>query len=157
MYCKLNNDEKYRNIRKPIAVFSLLSCLFSSFLFSQESSKPGQLILQGNVIEKKTDLGIPYVTVRVFDSKRNSVTAISSNDKGSYSILVKSMGYSEDSLYVNVIGDGASKIGNIGLSAGEVLQGVKIIAQKSLITQKVEKLVYDVSLSSFTQVNHRTC
>ncbi|MFA5849399.1 MAG: outer membrane beta-barrel protein [Bacteroidales bacterium] len=141
---------------KPIILSSLLSCFFLTQMFSQESEKKGLFILQGNVIEKETELGIPYVTVRVFDSKRNCVTAISSNDKGSYSILVKkhglyllkyyAMGYSEDSLYVNVIEGGVTKIGNIGLSAGEVLQGVKIVAQKSLITQEVDKLVYDVSL-----------
>jgi len=141
---------------KPIILSSLLSCLFSTQMLSQESEKKGLFILQGNVIEKETDLGIPYVTIRVFDTKRNSVSVASSNDKGSYSILIKrrgiyilkyfAMGYSEDSLYVNVIESGITKIGNVSLSAGELLPEARIIAQKSLIIQEVDKLVYDVSL-----------
>lgn len=139
-----------------IIILSLISCMFSTQMFCQENDEKGQFILQGDVIEKETGLGIPYVTVRVFDIKRNNITAVSSNDKGNYMFLIKkrgiyllkyyAMGYSQDSLYVNVHKDRVTKIGTIRLSAGEVLQEAKIVARKSLITQEIDKLVYDVSL-----------
>lgn len=138
------------------ALLLLIYLLCYKQAFSQESEKKDQFILYGNVIEKESDLGVPYVTVRVYDSKRNIVGAISSDDKGRYTISLRrrgiytlkyyAMGYSEDSLYTKVTEPGISKIGDIRLATGQMLSEARVVGSKSLITQEVDKLVYDVSL-----------
>lgn len=144
------------NYLRVTILLSLLCCFFLTKLFSQESEKKDQFILYGNVIEEESDLGVPYVTVRVYDSKRNIVGAISSDDKGRYTISLRrrgiytlkyyAMGYSEDSLYTKVTEPGISKIGDIRLATGQMLSEARVVGSKSLITQEVDKLVYDVSL-----------
>lgn len=138
------------------ALLLLICLLCYKQAYSQESEKKDQFILYGNVIEKESELGVPYVTVRVYDSKRNIVGAISSDDKGRYTISLRrrgiytlkyyAMGYSEDSLYTKVTEPGISKIGDIRLATGQMLSEARVVGSKSLITQEVDKLVYDVSL-----------
>ncbi len=138
------------------ALLLLICLLCYKQAYSQESEKKDQFILYGNVLEKESDLGVPYVTVRVYDSKRNIVGAISSDDKGRYTISLRrrgiytlkyyAMGYSEDSLYTKVTEPGISKIGDIRLATGQMLSEARVVGSKSLITQEVDKLVYDVSL-----------
>ncbi len=56
------------------------------------------------------------------------------------------MGFSEDSLYINAAEPGISKLSDIHLSEGQLLTEVKVVANRSLIIQEVDKLIYDVSL-----------
>lgn len=134
----------------------LFNLSFYGYAFAQESTGKDYYILQGKVVEKENDISIPYVTVRVFDTKNNSVTAVSSDDKGRYTVTLKrrgiyilkyyAMGFSEDSLYTNVTEPGILKLSDISLSSGQLLSEVRVVANRSLITQEVDKLVYDVSL-----------
>lgn len=130
--------------------------IFYVCTFSQESTGKEQYRLQGKVVEKGSETGIPYVTIRAFDTKNNSVTAVSSDDKGRYTVTLKrrgiyilkyyAMGFSEDSLYANVAEPGISELSDVHLSTGQLLSEVRVVANRSLITQEVDKLVYDVSL-----------
>lgn len=137
-------------------LFLLICLLCYKQAYPQESEKKEQFILYGNVVEKESELGVPYVTVRVYDFKRNIVTAVSSDDKGRYTISLKrrgiyilkyyAMGLSEDSLYTKVSESGISKLIDIRLATGQILSEARVVGSKSLITQEVDKLVYDVSL-----------
>ncbi len=86
---------------------ALLLLLFNSNFyvnaFSQESTGKDLYILQGKVVEEGSEIGIPYVTVRAFDTKNNSVTAVSSDDKGRYTITLKREGYLYSQILLNGI------------------------------------------------------
>jgi hypothetical protein len=145
-----------KKFKESALLLMLFNLLFYGYTFSQESTGKDHYILQGKVVEKENGIGIPYVTVRAFDSKNNSVTAVSSDDKGRYTVTLKkrgiyilkyySMGFSEDSLYTNVTEPGILKLSDIRLSSGQLLTEVRVVANRSLITQEVDKLIYDVSL-----------
>lgn len=139
----------------PILI-TILLCSFSLYAICQSVNTRENYTLKGRVLEKGSLNGIPYVTVRLFDTKSGYISAVSSNEKGAYTITTKkrgtyilkffAMGFSEDSLFVNASTPGEVILEDIMLFPGQILNEIRIVAQKSLITQEADKLVYDVSL-----------
>ncbi|MEA5004922.1 MAG: outer membrane beta-barrel family protein [Rikenellaceae bacterium] len=116
--------------------------------------------IYGKVLEKSTTkddttgIGIPYATVRLLNTKGVVTNVAATDPKGGFTIFVKSsgtylikidaMGYARDSLKVEV-NETAQDIGTIHLAAGQQLAGVTLSAEKLIMKDEGDRLVYDVT------------
>lgn len=97
---------------------------------------------------------IPYVTVRLIDSKRAVAGAAVTDSKGNFTIYVKSagkylmkfdvMGFVSDSLAVE-IKEPIQNLGIIRLMEGEELIGVTVSAKRLIMRDEGDRFVYDVT------------
>ncbi|MFA5713265.1 MAG: carboxypeptidase regulatory-like domain-containing protein, partial [Bacteroidales bacterium] len=139
---------------KNIAL-SLLLLICSATLFAQRDKdiKRGYSVV-GQIVDKSDNQGIPYATIRVLDRK-NVVVSVGTADvlgefklslrsPGNYLLKFDAMSYGSDSLSVEVK-LGTNEIGIIKLSEGHQLAGVTVTAEKLVMRQELEKLIYDVT------------
>ncbi|MCK9629333.1 MAG: TonB-dependent receptor family protein [Bacteroidales bacterium] len=116
--------------------------------------------IYGKVVEKSTTkddttgIGIPYATVRLLNTKGIVTNVAATDPKGGFTIFVKSsgtylikidaMGYARDSLKVEV-NETAQDIGTFHLAAGQQLAGITLSAEKLIMKDEGDRLVYDVT------------
>lgn len=139
--------------------FCLALCLTAShLLFSQENSKkdnPG--ILKGKVVDSLSSQPIDYATITVFiTGKDKPVGGTTTNPKGffsvdnlpfgNYRVVIDFVGYKskeKKSITINSKKP-VVNIGNIFLSiTSQTLAGFTVTAQKGLIENKIDKMVYN--------------
>lgn len=116
--------------------------------------------IYGKVVEKSTTkndtpgVGIPYATIRLLNTKGVVTNVAATDPKGDFTIFVKSsgtylikidaMGYARDSLKVEVK-ETAQDIGTFHLAAGQQLAGITLSAEKLIMKDEGDRLVYDVT------------
>lgn len=135
-----------------------LSLTASLFLFSQENSKkdnPG--ILKGKVVDSLSSQPIDYATVTVFIADNNKPVGGTTTDTkgffsvdnlafGNYRVVIDFVGYkSKEKKNITVSGKKpVMNMGNILLSiTAQTLAGFTVTAQKGLIENKIDKMVYN--------------
>lgn len=139
----------------------IIFVLIQTHLSAQPASQTKEHYkIYGKVIEKSTTkddttgIGIPYATVRLLNTKGVVTNVAATDPKGNFTIFVKSsgiylikidaMGYARDSLKVEV-NETAQDIGTIHLAAGQQLAGVTLSAEKLIMKDEGDRLVYDVT------------
>lgn len=110
--------------------------------------------ITGKIIEASSQKAIPYASILVFANTKDTVTVKVSDILGHFSLTVKhpgnymmkfeAMGYGTDTLSVNV-SELVTDIGVIALEEGQQLSGVIVSAQKLIMKQEIDKLIYDVT------------
>ena len=110
--------------------------------------------ITGKLRSTLSDNGVPYATVQLMDSKNkilsvvatdiNGLFVIYSKSSGSHLLKFDAMGYTSDSLAVN-ISERIMDIGTISLAEGQQLSGVTISAKKLIMKDEGDRFVYDVT------------
>ena len=139
----------------------IIFVLIQTHLSAQPASQTKEHYkIYGKVIEKSTTkddttgIGIPYATVRLLNTKGVVTNVAATDPKGGFTIFVKSsgtylikidaMGYARDSLKVEV-NETAQDIGTFHLAAGQQLAGITLSAEKLIMKDEGDRLVYDVT------------
>lgn len=136
-------------------ILSLIAFLFVIYADAQSPVSPPMLHFKGSVCDSATKAPLPYVTVVLINTKTNSaVKSALTHADGSfeliapegigYSLKVAFIGYASKTLVLKD-GKGIIDIANISLSPSlKALKEVSVTAQRPIVKQEVDRLVYDV-------------
>ena len=138
----------------------VLAALFASI------SANAQTTVKGVVIDKTQGVGEPFATVRVFKQGKTDkatemfltdVEGIFShevNGKGSYDVVISSLGKNDIKQTIELSGSGEVDMGTLYMTENaNELEGVVVIAQKPLVKMEVDKMTYNVSEDEDSKVS----
>ena len=138
----------------------VLAALFASI------SANAQTTVKGVVIDKTQGVGEPFATVRVFKQGKTDkatemfltdVEGIFShevNGKGSYDVVISSLGKNDIKQTIELTGSGEVDMGTLYMTENaNELEGVVVIAQKPLVKMEVDKMTYNVSEDEDSKVS----
>ncbi len=113
-----------------------------------------QTHVSGKITDVSANKGVPYVTVQAISLNKKYTTVAASDVLGNFIITVKSngkykfvfaaMGYTSDSLIVDINGQDKIDLGQIKLAEGEELKGAVVTARRLIMKDEGDRLVYDV-------------
>ena len=129
--------------------------LFSIVALAQQGGEKGKIT--GRVLDELSKKGVEYATITVYKPDNTKpVNGTTSNDKGvfavtglpagRYSITIDFIGHESKFIDSLVIGDKttAVSVGDVLLAKkDQVLQGVTVTAQRGLVENKIDKMVYN--------------
>jgi outer membrane receptor protein involved in Fe transport len=147
----------FNSSAKSFAVlFALVSLLFSSAVYAQDSQKPQTGKLSGRIVDAGSK-PVPYATITLLKTDSTVVNGDLTKEDGSFSIAPTGIG--TFLLRINILGfkqrfikdlkitaeSPEKKLGNIKISAEEhTLNEVQVTAEKSLMEMHVDKKVFNV-------------
>lgn len=113
-----------------------------------------QTHVSGKITDASSNKGVPYVTVQAISMNKKYTTVAASDVLGNFIITIKSdgkykfvfaaMGYTSDSLLVDINGQDKIDLGQIRLAEGQELKGAVVTARKLIMKDEGDRLVYDV-------------
>ncbi len=134
----------------------LLICFFMLLGINAiaQPSRIEKFQIKGLIVAKETQEPLPNVIVLVINEKGDTINytgtskmgtfLTSAKKEGKYLLKFVGMGINEDSSVVT-ISAGINDIGVVRLSEGRELGAVKIFAQKYIMKEEVDRLIYDVT------------
>ncbi|AZB04822.1 TonB-dependent receptor [Chryseobacterium lactis] len=135
----------------------LLTLLFSVLMVNAQEAE-GQGKISGRLVDSKTGKPISYASIGVLNPDNKEVNGTTSNEKGefsidhmttgSYKVAIFYAGYKNKTTADIQIDPAHSNVnlGDIQLINGEtVLEGVTIVGKKSVIENKVDKIVFNAA------------
>lgn len=139
--------------------FLFLLTLFVANTLSATTLPPAKADISGRIIDADDEFALEFATVSAFDSEENLVTGESTDStgrfslrlpKGQYKLRFEFIGYSilDTMLLVNKDLD----LGDIKLFSGAVnLEGATVTAERSRLTLKLDKQIFDVGTDIISQ------
>ncbi len=128
--------------------------MFLSINAIAQPSKIAKFQIKGLIVSAETKEPLPNITVIVINEKGDTINytgtgkmgtfLTSAKNEGKYLLKFVGMGINEDSSVVTVRA-GINDIGVVRLSEGRELGAVKIFAQKYIMKEEVDRLIYDVT------------
>ncbi len=113
-----------------------------------------QTHVSGKITDVFSNKGVPYVTVQAINLSKKYTTVAASDVLGNFLITIKNdgkykfvfaaMGYTSDSLLVDINGQDKIDLGQIKLAEGQELRGAVITARRLIMKDEGDRLVYDV-------------
>lgn len=140
------------------SLLAIISCfVFTESIFSQPKLRALNTgTIKGTAVDSATKSPVSFVSVTVYDPVAdNIIKSIISKEDGSfkishiplqqYRLFISRVGYNGKSLSLPSFTSSIIYVGNVPLSAQPVqLKEVVVIAQKQLIEQQINKVVYNV-------------
>ena len=151
------------NLDRMKTGFLLLLCILavSGSLMAQSKIPPYQV--SGQVVEKSSGKGVPYVTVILKNDSTKEKKYQACDGSGRFSMNVRStskynltlsaVGYKELRMPVNITGL-KTDLGQLQMEEGAELKEVNITAQKPLVRTEVDKIVYSMESDPEAQTNN---
>jgi outer membrane receptor protein involved in Fe transport len=140
---------------KKILLLLVFTCAFCAFSFAQNPA--GSLLIKGVVMDSVKSVPLGYVTVGVRESgKKEALKSTYTQDNGAfaiaglpvkpYEVVVNYVGFKARVIRVAAAaGKPVVDMGRIALSpTSSQLQEVEVTAQKLLVKQDIDKIIYDV-------------
>ncbi|MGU3376583.1 TonB-dependent receptor domain-containing protein [Chryseobacterium sp. M5A1_1a] len=137
---------------------SILWAILFSVLMVNAQQGDGQGKISGKIVDSNTGNAIGYASIGLLNQNNKEVNGTTSNEKGefsmdhissgSYKIAVFYAGYKNKTTPDIQVGDNTANItlGNIQLINGEtILEGVTIVGKKSVVENKVDKIVFNAA------------
>ena len=141
------------NIRLLLSVIFLLFCLLPLTAAPDPEAGPGTI--SGTILDATDNSPVAYATVSLYTSGEELVNGTLSDEEGNFQVTdVKSgtyrlevtfLGYEKVSVAdVTVTNNQETKVGTVQLGASaELLEEVTVTGQRSMIEEKVDRLVYN--------------
>lgn len=144
---------------------TFLSALFAlSTLAAIAQSVPEKLTLKGKIIDSASQQPVEYATLTIKNSNKQAITSTLSKGGGAfafekltadkYALVLVSIGYTTKQISVDLTGKtGTVDLGKISFSPNnKQLKGVNITADKAIIKQEADRLVYDLQADPESKV-----
>ena len=138
-------------------LFTLLALVISSSLSA--TSLPAKINLTGRVIDAEYDLPMEFATISAFDADMQLITGESTDSlgmfsiklpKGKYNLKFEFIGYTSVDTTLNLRSD--FNLGDIRLASTAVtLEGATVTAERSRMTLKLDKQIFDVGADITSQ------
>lgn len=119
-----------------------------------QQNNHAQFKIKGLILSAETDVPLQSVGVFVINEKGDTVNYSGTSYDGRFFTSVKSEGkyllkfsamcFMEDSLFISIV-EGINDIGIVKLYEGRELGTVKVFAQKYIMKEEVDRLIYDVT------------
>lgn len=156
-------------MRCILALFLLL-LLTANFAWCQSNSQNAAIgKITGRVVDSVSGQPVEYATISLFPAGSKKPVAgviagskglfsIENQPSGDYRLSIYFMGYQTKNIVVSITSDQSTvALGNVLLAPNvQVLQGVTINAQKGVIENKVDKLVYNAGKDITSQTGVAT-
>ena len=137
--------------------FALLALVFTSSLSA--TSLPAKVNLTGRIIDGELNLPLEFATISAFDSEATLITGESTDStgnfiirlpKGQYKIKFEFLGYT--AIDTTIVLSSDYDLGDIKLySSAVVLEGATVTAERSRMTLKLDKQIFDVGADIISQ------
>lgn len=138
-------------------IFSILVLAFASSLSA--TALPAKVNLSGRIIDAEFDVPLEFATVSAYDDKKELVTGASTDStgyflfelpEGQYDIRFEFIGYSTIDTTIQLSAD--YDMGDIRLySSAQQLDGVTVSAERSRLSLKLDKQIFDVGADISSQ------
>jgi len=136
-----------------ICIVLIISALLMLNKAALAQSAPGAYRLSGKIIDSVSHEPLSFITVRLKDEKGEPVRAMVTKDSGlfvfsalqtmRYHITIVAVGYRQKAITVDLSGN--TSLGNIFVAAQVTsLKEVAITADRPIINQKADRVVYDL-------------
>jgi len=123
------------------------------------TAMPANVIISGRIIDAAHDIPLEFATVSVFDSEENLVTGASTDSSGLFSFQLSDglyllkfefIGYTTLDTILQL--DADYNLGDIKMSNASLqLDGVTVSAERSRMTLKLDKQIFDVGADIISQ------
>jgi len=156
-------------VKKGILI-GLLLCIFSATQSQTKANTDAKAKITGTVIDSSSNMPIEYATVTLFRQGETKPFNGATTDKignftvtnvspGTFTIVIESIGFSPFSIKNVIINEKheAVNLKKILLSKSEqTLQNVTVVAQKKLVENKIDKLVFNAERDITSQTGAAT-
>lgn len=149
------------SMRHKINIILILSFVISFPLMSQKKLMGYQI--KGQVIEKHSSKSIPYATITIKNDSTQKKIMQASDASGrflikigeihKYTLIISSVGYKEIHIPLNIKKE-LTDLGTLSMEEGVELKTVTITAQKPLVKETVDKIVYSVESDPESQTSN---
>lgn len=134
----------------------LILCLFYCLAHAQENLNKRTIAISGRITDGSSKMPVEYASIALYEqgnkkpvdgttSDKRGMFLLSVADSGNYRLIVNFIGYKPDTLTVTLAGKATNtRLGDIVLSKkSQLLQDVVVTAQKPLLENKIDKMVYN--------------
>jgi outer membrane receptor protein involved in Fe transport len=134
----------------------LILCLACCLAHAQENLNKKICTISGRISDGSNKMPIEYASIALYEqgnkkpvngttSDKKGLFLLTVADSGNYQLIINFIGYKPDTLTVTLVGKAATKhLEDIMLSKrSQLLQDVVVTAQKPLLENKIDKMVYN--------------
>ncbi|MCS3736038.1 TonB-dependent receptor domain-containing protein [Mucilaginibacter dorajii] len=155
-----------KSFKYIVRVIILLIILTTQRNSALAQTSPASYVIKGIITDSGTHAPIPFVTIRIKDEKGTPVKAGISAENGSfvilvteqmnYTVVVAAIGYAQKTLPANLSKNTAKSInlGTVSLKDQFTsLKEVAITADRPIIRQKADRIIYDLKADPESKAN----
>ena len=138
-------------------LFFLMALVIASSL--PATALPAKVNLTGRIIDADYNLPLEFATISAYDSKQSLVTGASTDStgtfslrlpKGQYTLRFEFIGFAQ--IDTSLVLDSDIDLGDIKLfSSAQLLEGATVTAERSRMTLKLDKQIFDVGADIISQ------
>lgn len=135
----------------------LVALVYSSSLLG--SAVPARANITGHILDADYNLPLEFATVSAFDTEQTLINGASTDStgffqitlpKGKYMLRFEFIGYAKLDTMLTISGD--IDVGNVALkSEATLLEGATVTAERSRLTLKLDKQIFDVGADIISQ------